>query len=210
MKRDRGIVRLGAIVALGTIVAVLTVGFSLYGYAVNIRNQALAWETDLNATYRVNETELTAYTNTVVEQIGLAGAKSGKVNELVRAALEGRYGDKGFQSGTFANAIVEAYPDTKALDIYDKILPTIAAGREGIRNKQNLLVEKAQKYDNWRKQGIFRAWVLSGVYPSNDLSVKVGERTVTGLEALNQLKEPLINAATDTAFQTHRTEPLIK
>ena len=92
--------------------------------------------------------------------------------------------------------------------IYDKILPTVSAGREGIRNKQNLLIEKAQKYDNWRKQGAFRRWVLSGVYPSRDLKVKVGGRMLYGEEALEHLSEPITNSVTDEAFEKHKMEPL--
>ena len=39
----------GTIVALVVAGVVLFAGLSLYGYAVSIMNQALAWETDLNA-----------------------------------------------------------------------------------------------------------------------------------------------------------------
>ncbi len=211
MKRnEEGVIGVGMMITLAAIAGAIVIGLSLYGYAASIRNQALAWETDLNATYRSNEIELTTYSNTVLEQSGLARIKSEKINEVIRGALQGRYGDKGMQNGSMMTAIAEAYPDVRSLDIFDKILPTIASGREGMRNKQNLLIEKAQKYDYWRKEGIFRAWVLNGVYPSADLSIKVGERVVTGVEALNHLKEPLLNESTDKAFQTHRTEALIK
>jgi len=210
MNKQSGNTKMGLIVMLVILAVVLITGYSFYGTAVSIRNQALAWETDLNSVYRANETELATYTNTVVEQLGLAGAKSEKMNELISAAVEGRYGDEGLKNGSLVTAIAEAYPDTKALDIYDKILPTVSAGREAFRNKQNMLMERAQAYDNWRKQGIFRAWVLSGIYPSADLSIKVDGKTLTGMDALEHLREPVINATTETSFKTHRAEPVIR
>jgi hypothetical protein len=52
--------------------------------------------------------------------------------------------------------------------------------------------------------------VLSGIYPSADLSIKVGGETLTGMDALTHLKEPVINAATEQSFQTHKAEPVIQ
>lgn len=196
------------IISLIIVSGLILVALTLYGYAVSIRNQALAWETDLNATYRSLETEMATYVNTFYEQTGLANLKSEKLNELIRNAVQGRYGDNPNESNLLFKAVAENYPATEALNIYDKILPTVSAGREAIRNKQNMLTEKAQKYNFWRKQGIFRAWVLSGVYPSRDLQVRAGDRTLFGEEALNQLSEPITNVTTDEAFQKHQMEPL--
>jgi hypothetical protein len=152
---------------------------------------------------------MATYVNTFYEQTGLANLKSEKMNEFVRGALEGRFGDSPKSSDNLLfTAVAEAYPGTEGFSIYDKILPTVAAGREAMRNKQNLLIEKAQKFNYWRKQGIFRAWVLSGIYPSRDLQVKAGGRMLYGEEALNHLAEPITNVATDKAFETHQMEPL--
>ena len=207
MKNEKGFSQLGilGLVAAG---ALILGGISLYGYAVVIRNQGLMWETDLNTVYRSYETETATYVNTFYEQTGLANLKSEKMNQIIQDAMEGRYGENPQDGNLLFKAVSEAYPDLNALNIYDKILPTVQAGREGIRNRQNLVIEKAQKFNFWRKQGVFRAWVLSGVYPSRDLQVKVGGRTVYGEEALDQLSEPITNSITDEAFQKHKMEPL--
>ncbi len=209
MKENTGAVGVSLVVTLVVLGLLVLSGLSLYGYAVSIRNQALLWETDLNTVYRSYENEMATYVNTFYEQTGLANLKSDKMNEFIKGALEGRFGDspKASDNLLFA-AVAEAYPGTDGFSVYDKILPTVAAGREAMRNKQNLVIEKAQKYNNWRKQGIFRAWVLSGVYPSRDLQVRVGGRMLYAEEALSHLSEPITNAATDKAFETRQMEPL--
>lgn len=206
-KNKRGTISVLLVISL-VLIGLGFVGISFYGYAVSIRNQALAWETDLNKVYRSYENEMTTYINTVLEQTGLADTATEKTTEYVRAYLEGRGGNSPNEGNLLFKAVAEAVPNTEVFKIYEKILPTISAGREGLRNKQNQVIDMAQGFNNWRKQGIFRAWVLSGIFPSRDLQVKVGDRMFYGAEALDHLSEPIINAATDEAFRTHRAEPL--
>jgi hypothetical protein len=208
MTKRSGAISVALVVSLVVLVTLAAVGVSLYGYAASIRNQALAWETDLNSIYRSYENEMATYVNTFYEQTGLANLKSDKMNELIRNAMQGRYGDNPKEGNLLFKAVAEAYPSTDGLNIYDKILPTVSAGREALRNKQNMLIERAQKYNYWRKEGIFRAWVLNGMYPSRDLQIKVGGRMFYGEEALNHLSEPITNTITEDAFQKQKMEPL--
>ena len=208
MRKQKGAITTGLILLLAVVAALAVVGMSLYGYAVSINNQAVAYETRLSTEYRSVQVEVSNYVSTFYEQTGLAKAKSEKMDNIIRGAIEGRFGDDPKQGQALLNAVSEAYPDTKGLDIYDKILPTVAAGREGIRNKQNQLLDEARSYDSWRKQGVFRRYVLSGVYPSKDLSIKVGDRMIYAQEALDHLKEPVVTSSTSTAFETGKMEPL--
>lgn len=203
-----GSISAGLMVTLVVLGGLVLAGLGLYKYAVSIRNQALAWETDLNAVVRVEMSERATYENTFYEQTGLANLKSEKMDAIIRNAIEGRYGDNPNQGQALLNAVAEAYPGTEGLNIYDKIFPTVAAGREAIRNKQNLKIEKAQAYNFWRKQGAFRAWVLSGVYPSHDLSLKVGDKTYYATEALEKMAEPISTATVNKSFETGVEEPL--
>lgn len=194
------------LLAIGGLLILATV--SLYGYAVSIRNQALAWETDLNKIVRVEISERATYETMFYEQTGLANLKSEKMDAIIRNAIEGRYGDNPNQGTALLQAVSEAYPDTNPLNIYDKILPTITAGREAIRNKQNLRIEKAQSYNYWRKEGIFRAWVLSGIYPSHDLHFRVGSTDYYAQEALEKMAEPISTATVNKSFETGVEKPL--
>lgn len=201
--------RLVKLAVVGGILGVLAIGgFGLYAYARDIRNQALQREAGLVATYKLNQTELTSYSTTFMEQVGIAGAKSDRISQVIQDAVTGRYGDQGFKGGQVAAAIVEAYPDVKSLDIYDKILPTIAAGREGFRNKQNLLIDQAREYDVWRKQGLLQSWILSGVFPSRDLKITAGSKTYYAQEALDKLSSPILTAGVAQTFESGVQEPL--
>ncbi|HXV26525.1 MAG TPA: hypothetical protein VD862_00640 [Candidatus Paceibacterota bacterium] len=195
-------------VVLAIAAAFVVFGVALYGYAVSIRNAALDRELQLVAQYKVNQTELSSYVSTFYEQVGVANLKSAKVDEVIRGALQGRFGDDGFQGGSLFAAFHEAYPDVQALNIYDQILPTIAAGREGFRNKQQKIIDEARAYDRWRKDGIFRAWVLSGIYPSSDLAIDVGGETLYAEAALKHLANPVLDSRTNKAYETHELEPL--
>ena len=203
-----GAVGTGLIVKLAVLGGLVLVALGLYNYAASIRNQALARETDLNATVRVEISERATYENTFYEQTGLANLKSEKMDSIIRNAIEGRYGDNPNQGQALLQAIAEAYPNTEGLDIYDKILPTISAGREAIRNKQNLRIEKAQAYNYWRKEGIFRAWVLSGIYPSRDLEFSIGDLKYYAVEALEKMAEPISTMAVNKSFKTGIETPL--
>jgi len=205
---DAGAVSVGLIATLLIVGGVVLFGLGLYGYAASIRNQALAWETELNAVIRVEVSERATYENTFYEQTGLANLKSAKMDTIITNALEGRYGDNPNQGQALLQAIAEAYPDTSGLNIYDKILPTVSAGREAIRNKQNLRIEKAQAYNYWRKEGIFRAWVLSGLYPSRDLEFSVGGVKYYATEALEKMAEPISTANVNKSFETGVETPL--
>ena len=57
MRANTGAV--GVVLLIAIIIGALFVGLlGLYGYAVSIRNQALLWETDINAVYRSYENEM--------------------------------------------------------------------------------------------------------------------------------------------------------
>ncbi len=94
------------------------------------------------------------------------------------------------------------------MNIIDKIATGVQAGREAIRNKQNLRIERAQQYNYWRKEGIFRAWVLSGVYPSRDLTFKVGNQMYYAAEALEKMAEPISTANVNRAFESGVEQPI--
>jgi hypothetical protein len=205
---ESGFIGKGLIITLVVVGGLFLAGLSMYGYAVSIRNQALGWETELNSVIRIEVSERATYENTFYEQTGLANLKSQKMDEIISNALEGRYGDNPNQGQALLQAIAEAYPDTSGLSIYDKILPTISAGREAIRNKQNLRIEKAQAYNYWRKEGIFRAWVLSGIYPSRDLQFTVAGTKYYAEQALEKMSEPISTVSVNKSFETGVEAPL--
>lgn len=207
-RSQSGVIGIGVLLTAGVLVTLAIGLLGFYSYASSVRNQALAWETDLNKAIRIEVSERAIYATSVPEQLGVANLKGGKMKEIIVAAIEGRYGDNPQQGNALLQMVTEAYPGTEGLNIYDKILPAIQAGREAIRNKQNLRIEKAQAYNYWRKEGIFRAWILSGIYPSRDLTFKVGDHTYYAADALEKMAEPISTESVNKTFETGVEKPL--
>ena len=207
-RSQSGVVGVGVLVTVGVLGALAVGLLGFYAYASSVRNQALAWETDLNKAVRIEVSERATYATSVPEQLGVANLKGGKMKEIIVAAMEGRYGDNPQQGNALLQMVTEAYPGTEGLNIYDKILPAIQAGREAIRNKQNLRIEKAQAYNYWRKEGILRAWILSGIYPSRDLTFKIGDNNYSASDALEKMAEPISTESVNKTFETGIEKPL--
>jgi len=202
--------KIGLLVALIIGAAVILGGISLYAYAASVRNTALGWETDLNKTVRIEVSERATYETSTLEQLGIGDINKDAIKDVVSAAMEGRYGDNPSDSKLLFKAVSEAYPDTQGVTrIYEKILAAVQAGREAIRNKQNLRIEKAQAYNYWRKEGLLRPMILSGIYPSNDLTFKVGDKTYKATEALEKMAEPISTASVNESFEKGIEKPLV-
>lgn len=197
------------IVVLVVLAALAAAGVALYGYANSVRSQALASELDLGKTLKIEISERATYQTSITEQLGLATAKTAAIKDIIGAALEGRYGDNPKEGNLLFKAVAEAYPGTEGTAIYDKVLTGVQAGREAIRNKQNLRVEKAASYKFWLGDGFIRSRILAAAgYPSSDLQFRTGDREYKGAEALAKMAEPISTADVNKTFDTGLEQPL--
>lgn len=169
------------------------------------RSTGVDKETQLTALYRDNQNTLSAYIAGFYEQTGVAKAKSDKLDQILTDAIKGRYDGKlapGTGGGMFS-AIQEAYPDLTALNIYDKIVDYVSAGRSGFRNKQSELLDRLRDYDNWRHKGLFHPmWVSFAGFPSSSLEARVGDTTVTGPAAEEKMKQLVLVGQAGEAYRT--------
>jgi hypothetical protein len=199
----------GAVSAVSLLVVLL---FS-YGSINEIRSSGIAMETSLSAQYESNQNELSAYVTSFYEQTGLINRRDSSFDNIIRGAVEGRYGDEGFSSdGAFFSAIQENYPDLAANNkLYEDMAVFIRAGREAFKGKQNQLLDRARVYKVFLNDGIIRSRVVRGMlgFPSNVLEARVGGKVLaTGPEALNQIQNIVVTGSTVDAFTTGRAEPL--
>lgn len=169
------------------------------------KSQGVDKETQLSALYRDNQNTLSAYIAGFYEQTGVAKAKADKLDKILLDAVKGRYDGKlapGTGGGLFS-AISEAYPDLSALNIYDKIVDYISAGRAGFRNKQSDLLDRIRDYDNWRNKGLIHPmWVRFAGFPSDNLEARTGETTVTGQAALEKIKQLVLLGQATQSYET--------
>src|SRR5262245_58567300 len=108
----------------GVILAVLLV-FVGYQQLNGVHQARADYENGLNAQYVSNQNELSSYISGFYEQLGVAKLKSQKLNDILLAAVKGRYDAKGSAAqvgkGQLFSAISEAYPELTGLNVYDKV-----------------------------------------------------------------------------------------
>ena len=184
-----------------------------YAYLNGVRNEGIGYETKLNAQYPDNQNELSNYASSYTEQIGVANLKSEKMDQIILDAVKGRYENKDgnavFGKGSpFFSAIVEAYPNLD-LNVYDKSVSFVAAGREAYKAKQTKLLDEIRVYDKWRTSGYVQHYVISWMgFPGVILEARIGKKVLRGQEALDQMKLIVTTSGTREAYETGTMEPL--
>lgn len=182
----------------------------VYAKFNGINNKSVDMQTALSAQYQDNQNYLSAYISGFYEQIGVADAKSEKFDQILEDAVKGRYenGPQG-QGGQMFSAMVEAYPDLKGLDIYDKITTYVASQREGYRQQQSKLLDMLRNFDKYRSTGLINKQLikLMGI-PGDDLRATIGDDTVRGQAALDRMYRIVLTSDTKKAYETGEMEPL--
>lgn len=197
------------------VVAAVAALLALVGYAkLNSTNQAgVHREARLNALYQDNQNKLSAYVSGFYEQLGVAKAKSDKVDTILLDAVKGRYEGKTAArpgGGGLFSAMVEAYPSLTSLDVYDKVVDYVQAGRAAYANDQTRLLDALREYQEWRRAGLLhRALVGLAGFPSNELRAPLGAgRVLRGQAALDQMYVIVLTSDTQKAFQSGTLDPL--
>jgi len=205
--------RKGLIIGGVVLGAFLVIAISLYSYVNSTRSAGITHETGLNAQYLDNQNELSSFKSSFYEQIGVANLKSDKLDQILEDAVKGRYEGK-MEPGTggaMFSAITEAYPDLKGqLDVYDRIVDFIKAGRESYKQKQTKLLEQLRAYDLWRQDGIVRSMIVKSVLgiPSDALEARIGTKVTRGTAARDQMYVIVLTSDTKKAFETGVDEPM--
>lgn len=202
------------VIGLVIMAMVALVGVSLYGYANSLRNEGIGLELSLNAQYLDNQNELSTFISNFREQMGISERKSEKMHDILVDAIKGRYesqnGNVGYGKGSpFFSAIMEAYPDLKGLDMYDKVASLVSSGREAYKAKQTKLLDQLRSYDNWRKQGFVRSWLVNQLgFPGDNLEARIGEKVSRGKVARDQMYLIVLASEAKSAYETGTMEPL--
>lgn len=197
----------GVILAL---IAVLVVGgISLYGYANSLRSEDINWARQLNPQYQSCQNNLSNYTAGFYEQLGLVKYKSEKMDQILLNYAKAR-GEKGAVGQAFLAAVVEAVPDLKGLNIADKMLAYVQAGREGYRGCQDKLLDMLNSYKKWLEDGYIQSLIIAKVIgaPNDRLEARIGEKVWRGKEAMERMLIIVLTSDTKKAYETGTMEPL--
>lgn len=162
MNKQKGF---GSWILLG-IVGVLGI-FALVNY-ITYRNSGVRMENDIKARWENNENILGQYSLKVKEAIKVPGLQAEALKDVMKSALEARYGADGSQA--VFQFIKEAYPGQVDNTLYQKVQQIIEAGRNEFQNNQTALVDAKRVYEN--QLGYFWSglWLDLAGYPKIDLS----------------------------------------
>lgn len=209
LRANRGLT-IGLAAALVFVLAAL----SVFGTFNRIQKDGVARETRLTSQYADNQNELATLISNFYEQLGIADAKSGKMDAILSNAIRGRYDDTGVEfgggsAGAMFSAMVEAYPNLEGLDIYDQVATTVAGGREAYKQKQTKLLDMLREYDTWAESGIIHAKLVDMAgRPGDTLRAPVGDQILTGPTAREQMYRIVLNQQARDAYESATLEPL--
>lgn len=210
MTKRSGAVNAGLIIGLSILGVLLVFSLSFYGYVNGLRTEAVQKEAALTAQYLSNQNYLSAYVSGFYEQLGIVKYKSEKLDAILLDYAKGRSFGGEAKSGGFINAVHEAVPDLKGLDIADRMMDYVAGGRAGYRATQDKLLDMLRAYDAWRNDGFVQSGIVSGILhvPSERLEARIGSDVVHGADARNKMYQIVLASDAKAAYQTGTMEPL--
>lgn len=174
----------GLIIGGAIIVAILVL---LGGSYISAVNTGANHEVGIEAQYKSNQNQYSNFTQSAVENLGVADRYKEGFKEILIGGLEGRYGEDGAQ-GTLL-AIQEAYPGAFDDKLYANVQRVIESGRTNFKAEQDQLIQKVAAYERDLRFFWSGFWLRTAGYPSVDLaqykpviSGKTAETFNTGID----------------------------
>lgn len=170
-------------IKLGLTVLALVLGIASGGSCLQFSNTSIKMEAGIKAQYKDNQNVYDATWKKIRETASVADAHSEKVKEVIREAVQGRYGEGGAKA--VFNVIVEQNPEVPT-NLYEKVQQVIEASRNEFKVSQTMLVSKKEAYE--MHLGVFPNSMYNAVlhYPSIDLNqydIVTSEKTNSAFES---------------------------
>lgn len=202
----------GLIVTVVGAIILAIVAISLFSQFNTIQKQMIAKENALSAQYQDNQNELSTFTTSIKETMGVAERNTQALDTVLQNAVKGRYEGNGGtpQNGQLLSAMVEAYPNLDNLSTpYAKIQDAILAGRTAYKNKQSKLLDMLRDYDTWRNSGIIRSQMTKMMgAPSNNLVARVGSNSWSGADGLAKMYQIVLADDAVDSYNSGRMTPM--
>lgn len=173
---------------------ILLVGLVLLGGGclmtiMGVGNRCIAQENGIDAQYNANKVALAGYTNRIMDMVQVPAMAKDHIKEIATAAIQGRYGQDGARA--LFHAVKEQNPGVDP-KLYQTLMLSMEAGRNGFDADQKSLLDKCQVYKTYYQQ-----------FPQ---AMVVG---FLGFPKFDQTKcNPVITEQTETDFRNKRTGPL--
>lgn len=184
--------------------AIIIAGIAML-YTWNWYNTSISLENATTARWRQSQNSYSNFTNKVVEVAGVAVEYQQQFRSILRATMEGRYGDGGGRALVF----VQEHNPTLDASTYHALQTVIEAGRNEFAREQQSLLEHQRAYQNHLEAlgGGMLAKICGFPRIKRGEDAPVSDRDGDG--RMTVLDYPIIqNAASKKAFQTGSDEPL--
>lgn len=180
------------------------------------RNDGRTYELALTKQWKDTQVQYGQFRTSIYDQLSIAREKRDALDKILVDAVTGRYDKKGapgsVDNQAVFSAIAEAYPDLKGVDIYDKIIVQIQAGRQAFAKNQEQLQDMIRSYNSWRTTGSFlHPMIVEWCgFPSNTLEAQAGGKVYRGQEALDKMSTVIVGGDTSAIFDSGVDKPLGK
>lgn len=180
-------------IAAAAVVAV--VGLAVVGSYISAANYGVEAEAGIKAKYRDNENIYAQGTQKVIEIAQVPDMYAADLKEVVKAAIQGRYGENGSQA-TF-QWLKEQNPSLDS-SMYKKIQQVIESFRDEFKNAQTGLLDRCQTYEKQRGYVWSGFWLRMAGYPKQDIEKmcmpistnKARQTFDSGIDTGIQLRKP--------------------
>jgi hypothetical protein len=181
MKKQTGSAIVVVVVAiLAMILAVGTLAVVSY---VSAANQGNEMEMGLKATFDNNKNLMAQYSQKVMEAAQVPAMARDDLLKLTKAAIEGRYGEKGSQA--VFQMITEQNPTVDGA-LYRKIQQIVESGRNEFQNGQTRLIDQKRAYETQLGYVWKGFWMHLAGYPKVNLAeykIVTTDRTESSFKA---------------------------
>ena len=181
--------------AVGAVVIIGIASTLISGY-----NGAISSEQSVIGQYKANENLLGQYTLQVMESMQVADAYKDGVKDVVKAAIEGRYGPDG--SKAVLQFIKEQNP-TLDPALYTNVQDIITTKRNEFQHKQDELISRCQTYQTTLRS--FPSNIVLGLFNfprMDDAPPALKKELATGKERLDKICTPIVSAQARNAFDS--------
>lgn len=112
----------------------------------------------------------------------------------------------------FISVVHEAYPQLGGLNIYDRLFVEVQAMRTVFAADQGKLHDMVRAYDLWRTTGgLFQPLLVEWIgFPSKRLEIRIGQKVLTGPEALDKLSRAIISTSVQEIFESGKDRPITR
>ncbi|MDR3616577.1 MAG: hypothetical protein P4L53_23660 [Candidatus Obscuribacterales bacterium] len=196
--------------AFATVLSVVLI-FSSFN---EVKSEGVAQECSLDQQYVQSQNVLSNYIDGFYEKLGVANLATAKVEDIDKILVTLLSGQSDLRAWSSAKsplflALVQVCPQV-TLAQYQDLLAYIQQGRAQVQASQAKLLAQLSDFDKWRNSEIIfhpNQVKLFGL-PDSNLHVTIGNRTLLGAEAEQQMYNIVLNPMAVEAFATGRQGPL--